>query len=90
MAVVGILKSGISKDERAMHLIRSLFFFLVSYNVMLLGEHIPEVENGAADALYQGRGICTQGSFFSSIHKSLGTRLLHMQKMTLTNKLFTQ
>ena len=51
MAVVAILKSGSSKDERAMHLMRSLFFFLVSYNVILLGEHIPGVESGAADAL---------------------------------------
>ena len=34
-----------------MHLMRSLFFFLASYNVILLGEHIPGVENGAADAL---------------------------------------
>ena len=30
MAVVAILKSGSSKDERAMHLMRSLFFFLAS------------------------------------------------------------
>ena len=50
MAVVAILKSGSSKDERVMHLMRSLFFFLASY-VILLGEHIPGVENGAADAL---------------------------------------
>ena len=51
MAVVAILKSGSSKDERAMHLMRSLFFFLASYNVILLGKHIPGVENGGADAL---------------------------------------
>ena len=48
MAVVAILKSGSSKDERVMHLMRNLFFFLTSYNVILLGEHIPGVENGAA------------------------------------------
>ena len=41
MAVVAIMKSGSSKDEQAMHLMRSLFSFLASYNVILLGEHIP-------------------------------------------------
>ena len=34
-----------------MHLMRRLLFFSASYNVILLGEHISGVENGAADAL---------------------------------------
>lgn len=50
-AVVAIIKSGRSKVERAMHLIRSLFFFLAKFGVVLVGEHIPGIENGAADAL---------------------------------------
>ena len=50
-AVVAILQSGTSKDDRVMHLMRSLFFFLASYNVVVGGRHIPGVENGAADAL---------------------------------------
>ena len=34
-----------------MHLMRSLFFFLAQYNVVLVGVHIPGVDNGVADAL---------------------------------------
>jgi hypothetical protein len=30
---------------------RSLFFFLASYNVILKGEHLPGVDNREADAL---------------------------------------
>ena len=33
MAVIAILKSGCSRDERVMHLMRSFFFFLASYNI---------------------------------------------------------
>ena len=51
MAVIAILKSGCSRDERVMHLMRSFFFFLASYNITVVGEHIPGIENGAADAL---------------------------------------
>ena len=50
-AVVDILKAGRSKDEQVMHLMRSLFFFLASYNIVLVGEHIAGVNNRAADAL---------------------------------------
>ena len=50
-AVVAILRSGRSKDEKAMQLMRSLSFFLAAYNVSIVGEHIPGVDNGAADAL---------------------------------------
>ena len=50
-AVVAIVNSGRSKVERAMHLMRSLFFFLARWNVALECRHIPGVENGAADAL---------------------------------------
>ena len=34
-----------------MHLMRSLFFILARYNMLISAQHIPEVENGAADAL---------------------------------------
>ena len=50
-AVVAIVNSGRSKVERAMHLMRSLFFFLARWNVALECQHIPGVENGAADTL---------------------------------------
>ena len=63
MAVGAILKFGSSKDERAMHLMRSLFFFLASYNVILLGDHIPGVENGIADALSRNN----QPSFLTQV-----------------------
>lgn len=50
-AVVAVLKSGRCKDERVMHLMRCLFFFTAAYNVVVAAEHIPGVDNGAADAL---------------------------------------
>ena len=50
-AVVAIINSGRSRNERAMHLMRSLFFFLANYNVILKGEHLPGVDNREADAL---------------------------------------
>ena len=50
-AVVAMLRSGWCKNEHAMHLLRSLFFFQASYNVSLVAEHIQGVENGLADAL---------------------------------------
>ena len=50
-AVVAVLRSGRSKDERVMQLMRSLFFVMASHNIVIVGEHIPGVENGAADAL---------------------------------------
>ena len=50
-AVVAIINSGRSRNERAMHLMRSLFFFLANYNVILKGEHLPGVDNREVDAL---------------------------------------
>ena len=53
-AVVAVVNSGSSKCENVMHLLRSLFFFTASYDVVLVAQHIPGVENGAADALSRG------------------------------------
>ena len=39
-AVVAMLRSGWCKNEHAMQLLRSLFFFQVSYNLRLVAEHI--------------------------------------------------
>ncbi len=50
-AVVAIVNSGSSKDEKAMHLMRSAFFFLARYDIRVWAEHIPGVENRSADAL---------------------------------------
>lgn len=50
-AVVAIIRSGSSREERVMHLMRSLFFILAHYNMQITAQHIPGVENGAADAL---------------------------------------
>ena len=52
-AAVAIVNSGKSKDDRAMHLIRSLFFFLALYNVFVVAENFRGVDNCAADALSQ-------------------------------------
>ena len=62
-AVVAILNSGSSKDERVMHLLRSLFLLLVANDVSVFGEHIPGVENGPADSLSQGNHL----SFLSQV-----------------------
>ncbi len=50
-AVVAILRSGSSRCPHAMRLVRCLFVFAAKYNIVLLAEHVPGVENGAADAL---------------------------------------
>jgi len=50
-AVIAILKSGWCKDELAMHFLRSLFFWLASFRVLMVGEHISGILNKPADAL---------------------------------------
>ena len=50
-AVVAMLRSGWSKNEQAMHLLRSLYFFQASFNIRLVARHIRGIENGLADAL---------------------------------------
>ena len=65
-AVVAILNSGSSKEELAMHLMRSLFFFLASFNISLYGEHISGVENGPADALSRDNHL----SFLSQVRSA--------------------
>ncbi len=48
-AVVAIINTGTSKNKRAMHLMRSAFFFLARHDVRVWAEHIPGVENRSAD-----------------------------------------
>ena len=50
-AVVAIVKSGSSKDNMAMELVRNLFFVLVEFNILLTIEHVSGIDNKAADAL---------------------------------------
>ena len=50
-AVVAIVNSGRSKMEAAMHLMRVLFFFTAKDDITVVCNHIPGVDNGAADAL---------------------------------------
>ena len=69
-AVVAILNSGSSKEERAMHLIRSLFFFQAIFDISCVAEHIPGGENGPADAL--SRGDITGAASSSRTHRSVG------------------
>ena len=54
-AVLSIVNSGKSKDELAMHLVRCLSFFTAHFQLVVVAEHIPGVENGAADALSRDR-----------------------------------
>ena len=50
-AVVAMINSGKSKDDRAMHLLRCLTFYLAQFSVNIYAEHIPGISNTAADAL---------------------------------------
>ncbi len=50
-AVVAIVNSGSSKDEKAMHLMRSAAFFMAKHQLRVWAVHIPGVENQSADAL---------------------------------------
>ena len=49
--MVHILRSGWCKNELAMHLLRSLFFWLARTQVTLEAVHIPGRDNGPADSL---------------------------------------
>ena len=49
-AVVAIINSGRSKDDRAMHLMRCLTF-LAHHSTNIFAEHLPGKDNVAADAL---------------------------------------
>ena len=50
-AKITIINSGRSKDNRAIHLIRCLPFFLSYYDFILFAEHLSGKDNIAADAL---------------------------------------
>ena len=53
-AVVSIINSGRSKDQLAMHLMRSLFFFTAQRGCILQAVHVEGRLNIAADALSRG------------------------------------
>ncbi len=48
---MAVVRSGWSKDERLMHLMRCLFFIMAHHNMSIIGQHIPGAENRAADVL---------------------------------------
>ena len=48
---------------REMQLLQSLFFFVAKHNLVLFAQHIPGVDNGAADALSRNN----QRSFFMQV-----------------------
>ncbi len=50
-AVVAMVNRGTSKNSLAMHLLRSLFFFMARFNLFLQAEHVPGRQNIAADSL---------------------------------------
>ena len=62
-AVVAIIRSGSSREERVMHLMRCLFFFRAKFDLALWAEHLPGKCNGAADALSRDDRI----SFLSQV-----------------------
>ena len=51
MAVVSILQSGSTSDVNALHLLRCFHFYSALFQFDYLAEHIPGVQNNAADAL---------------------------------------
>jgi len=53
-AVVAIIRSGWSKHDLSMHLMRSLSLFTAKYRVSLIAEHVPGEKNRAADAISRG------------------------------------
>ena len=50
-AVVAIVKSGSSKDNMAMELVQPIFCLGIEFDIMLTIEHVPGIDNKAADAL---------------------------------------
>lgn len=50
-SVVHILRSGSSKDDKIMHLIRELFLLTAKFNFRVSATHIPGKTNAIADAL---------------------------------------
>ena len=53
-AVVAIVRSGRSKHNLSMHLMRSLSLFAAKFEVVLVAEHLPGRLNEAADAISRG------------------------------------
>ena len=53
-AVVAIIRSGWSKHELSMHLMRALSMYMAKYRIWLVAEHLPGEKNLAADALSRG------------------------------------
>ena len=51
MAVVGIIRSRTAKDPLLMHLVRCLVFYAASCGFEFIAEHVPGVDNTAADAI---------------------------------------
>ena len=62
MAVVRALQKGSMKNDHAMHMLRSLWFFTAFYDVMLQAEHIAGINNYRADQLSRNNIV----SFFTS------------------------
>ena len=60
MSVVAAVQKGTAKEEIAMHLLRSLWFFTAHYDILNI-EHIAGVTNLAADQLSR----CNMQPFFS-------------------------
>ncbi len=57
VAVVAILRSGTSKDELIMHVMRCLAFITARFNFVVSASHIRGVDNTLADALSRDNAI---------------------------------
>ena len=55
MAVVAVINAGRVKDKTLMHLLRCMFFVAAHPDIQIHTNHVPGVENVAADALSRNR-----------------------------------
>ena len=93
-AVVAMLRSGWCKNEHAMHLLRSLFFFQALYKVSLVAEHIRGVKNGLADDLsrnnHQKNSSCMSSACqVAEVVPHQLMQVLVLQQPDWTSKLWT-
>ena len=94
-AVVGALQKGSMRNDHAMHILRSLWFFVAFYDITLQAEHISGVDNCRADQLSRNNIRCFLNSNLQAhpIPTPLPQDLLEMAGSTMpdwTSQAFTK
>lgn len=70
MATVNILSSGKSHNKEAMHLMRCLAFTKAKWQISVVAEHIPGIQNTLADALSRDK-LSIFHSLFPQVNSQL-------------------